>query len=109
MVAPGVELFREARCGLPPLTSQQSADLPNLSRPYLVKLLEEGRIPYRTVGKYHCVRFDDLMAYKRTDDEARAKILDQPTADACLAYLMGKSPLQYPPDTPAKDPCGHKP
>lgn len=35
-----------------------------------------------TVGKYRRVRFDDLMAYKRRDDEARAKVLDQLTAEA---------------------------
>jgi hypothetical protein len=36
----------------------------------------------RTVGKYRRVRFDDLIAYKRKDDEARAKVLDQLTAEA---------------------------
>lgn len=64
------------------LTTQQAADLLGVSRPYVVKLLQERKLPYRTVGRFRRVRFDDLMGFKRKDDQRRAKILDQLTAEA---------------------------
>ena len=64
------------------LTTQQVADVLDVSRPLLIGLLEEGRIPFRLVGQHRRVRLDDLIAYKRKHDEARRQIADELTADA---------------------------
>ena len=68
------------------VTTQQAAQLLNVSRPYLIGLLEAGRIDYRHVGTHRRVKVASLLAYKHVDDQARTQAADELTA---LSQEMG--------------------
>lgn len=58
------------------MTTQQAADFLNVSRPFLIKLLGQGAIPYTKVGTHRRIRFGELMEYKLRRDATRAECLD---------------------------------
>ncbi len=64
------------------VTTQQAADLLNVSRPTLVKLLQEGRLPYRKVGSHRRIPLRDLLAYREADLARRRRILEAMAQDA---------------------------
>lgn len=61
------------------LTTQEAADILNVSRPHVVKLSEEGKIPFHKVGRHRRIKLKDLLAYKKKYKKQQRKALDELT------------------------------
>ena len=71
------------------ISTQEAANLLNVSRPYLVQLLEKGELPFRLIGTHRRVRLTDLMEYKANIDKQRSRALDE------LAALSQEANIGY--------------
>jgi excisionase family DNA binding protein len=73
----GVTIIRENA----ELSTVQAAEVLNVSRPILIKLLKDSSIPHRKVGKHSRVSMEDVMSYKAAIDSERDAVLNQLAAD----------------------------
>jgi excisionase family DNA binding protein len=77
------------------LTTQEAADFLGISRPTLVKLLEDRKIPFDQPGRHRRILFTDLLAYTERQREDRRAALDRTTEDASEAGLYGGTTEDY--------------
>lgn len=68
------------------LTTQEAANILNVSRPHMVKLLENGELPFHKTGRHRRVLFADLMNYKQQRDRQRQQALTDLSQDAGLYF-----------------------
>ena len=63
------------------LTTQQAADLARVSRPFFIKLLEEGKIPYRKVGSHRRILYRDIARYNQVEETRRVNVMEELVAE----------------------------
>ncbi|MBL4837685.1 MAG: helix-turn-helix domain-containing protein [Kordiimonadaceae bacterium] len=59
------------------MTTQQAANILNVSRPHLIKLLGQGELNFTKVGTHRRIRFEDLMEYKQKLKQQSAQAMDE--------------------------------
>ncbi len=64
------------------LTTQEAANFLNVSRPFLVQLLQNGAIPFRKVGTHRRVLFADLSSYRKRSEERQRQVMQELTEEA---------------------------
>ena len=64
------------------LTTQEAADLLNISRPTFIKILDRGELPFEMRGRHRRVRLEDLLQYQRSLEAVRGEELDAMQRDA---------------------------
>jgi excisionase family DNA binding protein len=64
------------------LTTQEAADFLNVSRPHLIRLLEQNKMAYHMVGTHRRIRFEDLMLFKTNEEKKRLKAMEDLAAQA---------------------------
>lgn len=64
------------------ITTQQAADILNVSRPHIIKILEKGEIPYKKVGSHRRILLQDIMEYESKFKKRRRKQLNDLAAEA---------------------------
>jgi len=55
------------------VTTQKAAEILGCSRPYFIKLLDEGKIAYTKIGKHRRIMLEDVLKYKKQMKEAQKK------------------------------------
>lgn len=95
-----VELMREGKATLVAphgllLTTQEAADFLGVSRPTLVRLLEEGAIPFEKPNRHRRVRLHDLLEFQARRRDERRAALNQLTEEASELGLYDGSPADY--------------
>jgi excisionase family DNA binding protein len=64
------------------LTTQQAAKILNVSRPFLIGLIDSGKQRCNMVGRHRRIKFEDLINFKRSIDEERHRVLDELASEA---------------------------